>query len=277
LQRRFSHSKGLQAASNPEERKESTVTAARRGTTSSRQNAGGRKTSFRQQSISLARLAHLRENAYRALSQSFLSPTEDTLSAVADHLEEWTNASSIPGEFSFSTQLLRLHEICDGIDEQKLTRLQNRYVALFVTATGGVPCLPHESAYVAGTPGDEAQVLADIERDYATVGLYCSPAQKQPPDHISLELEFMAILCGREAEAWDMKEAKRAVRLLEKEHGFLDQHLGMWLPTFTRAVNAADAGGVYSRIGDALLAFVTHDSDLGEELADAFATSEGST
>jgi TorA maturation chaperone TorD len=252
------------------------LTEPRLGATTSKLNAGGRRTSFRQQPIPLARLAHLRENAYRALSQSLLSPTEDVASLAGSLLSEWTSDPSLPGEFPFSTDLLRLHSVWAGMDQQDLKQLKTRYVALFVAATGGIPCPPYESTYLAGNPGDEGHVLAAIERDYATVGLYLSPEQKQSPDHISMELEFMAILCGREADAWESKEPTRAVRLLEKESRFLDQHIGLWLPALVRDIETADADGAYSTIGATALAFVTHDRDLCDELAHALPADEES-
>jgi ferredoxin/TorA maturation chaperone TorD len=177
------------------------------------------------------------------LSQSFLAPTPEVASAVVELTDAWAADQSLAAEFAFSADFLQLRSVWSGLDRQKLQRLQRHHFTLFVTATSGIPCPPFESAYMAVGAGDEGRLLATIERDYATVGLYISPEQKQPPDHISIELEFMAIICGREAEAWEAKEPRRAVRSLEKERRFLDQQRNCASLRHPRQGSGRGAGG----------------------------------
>ncbi len=63
-------------------------------------------------------------------------------------------------------------------------------------------------------------------------GFALTPEHRDLPDHVSVELEFMARMAAREAEAIeadDDAEAKQC-RWIQKE--FLDNHLSRWLPAF---------------------------------------------
>ena len=99
------------------------------------------------------------------------------------------------------------------------------------------------------------------------------------PDHASVELEFVAFLCQREAESWDCRDPDSALQSLAQQSAFLNSHLGLWLGLFARQV-AADACVVpagrregtdepfYGLVVDACFALVHHDRDLTELLLD---------
>lgn len=217
--------------------------------------------------IPLADLARFRERSYRLLSQSFLYPDDavvDTARALAAELGE---ERAIHDEMAISAEFRRICSTWRDIDEPTLHLIQTRYVSLFAAAADRVPCPPYESTYLAARGISDAVVLASVERDYATAGLYGTSTQKQSPDHISMETEFLAILCGREAEAWETEKTRQGIGLLEKESKFIGAHLGSWLRAFAHGVQKADTSGVYADFASAALAFVTHDRDLVEELA----------
>ena len=217
--------------------------------------------------IPLADLAWFRERSYRLLSQSFLYPDDSVVHAACTLASDIAEDGAILGEMAYSSQLSRLRSLWCEMEEPELTRLQPRYVSLFATASGRVPCPPYESTYISGGAQSDGMILAAIERDYATAGLSGSGERKQSPDHISMEMEFLAILCGREAQAWETDHSPQGLRHLEKERAFIDAHLGLWLHVFVRAVQGADEQGVYADVATATLSFVTHDRDLTEELA----------
>jgi TorA maturation chaperone TorD len=218
-------------------------------------------------SIALVELARFREGSYRLLSQSFLYPDEDIVQTARALAAELCEERAIQDELAISAEFRQLCSTWRNIDEPTLHLIQKRYVSLFAAAADRVPCPPYESTYLAARGISDAVVLASVERDYATAGLYGSSTKKQSPDHISMETEFLAVLCGREAQAWEMKMTLQGVGLLEKESKFIEAHLGSWLRAFTHDVRGADAGGVYAHVAAAALAFVTHDRDLVKELA----------
>jgi TorA maturation chaperone TorD len=76
------------------------------------------------------------------------------------------------------------------------------------------------------------------------------------PDHISIELEFMAALAGQEARAFgdeDFAEASRRIGLQKK---FLTKHLGKWAPAFCREVAERSQLPFYREIARLSTAFL---------------------
>ncbi len=229
--------------------------------------AMGRASSADVSVIPLADLSWFRERSYRLLSQSFLHPDDDTVQTIRALAAELCEERTIQDELALSAEFRQLCSTWRDIDEPAVRQIQARYVSLFAAATGGrLPCPPYESTYMAARGVSDAIVLASVERDYATAGLYGTSTKKQAPDHISMEMEFLAILCGRESEAWEAEKTPQGIGLLEKESKFIDTHLGLWLRAFAHDVRKADEGGLYADVAAAALAFVTHDRDLVEEL-----------
>ncbi len=237
------------------------------GTESGTPTAKDRLSSAGVPAIPLADLARFRERSYRLLSQSFLYPDEDIVQTARALAAELGEERAIQDEMAIAAEFRHICSTWRDIDEATLHLIQTRYVSLFAAAADRVPCPPYESTYMAARGMSEAVVLASVERDYATAGLYGTSTKKQSPDHISMETEFLAILCGREAQAWEVEKTRQGIGLLEKESKFIEAHLGSWLRAFTHDVQRADAGGVYADVAAAALAFVTHDRDLVEELA----------
>jgi len=217
--------------------------------------------------IPLTDLAWFRERSYRLLSQSFLYPDDDIVETARGLAAELGEERAIQDELAISAEFRHICSTWRDIDEPTVKLIQTRYVSLFAAAAARVPCPPYESTYLAARGMSDAVVLASIERDYATAGLYGTTTKKQSPDHISMETEFLAILCGREAQAWEVEETRQGIGLIEKESKFIETHLGLWLRAFAHDVERADEGGVYADVAAAALSFVTHDRDLVEELA----------
>ena len=79
----------------------------------------------------------------------------------------------------------------------------------------------------------------------------------------------MAVLCERDREACQRMHLGENEKALRAQKSFLDRHLTVWFPEFSRALAAADAGGVYAALGEAASVFVSHDRDLVCELLDS--------
>jgi TorA maturation chaperone TorD len=63
-------------------------------------------------------------------------------------------------------------------------------------------------------------------------GFALAPEHRSLPDHVSVELEFMARMAAREAEAVEAGDAEAASRSRHIQKEFLEAHLGRWLPQF---------------------------------------------
>ncbi|MBI6546239.1 MAG: molecular chaperone TorD family protein, partial [Cyanobacteria bacterium NC_groundwater_1444_Ag_S-0.65um_54_12] len=104
--------------------------------------------------------------------------------------------------------------------------LEGEYLRLFAT---NVVCSPYESEQGAG-PKDftKARDLSDIQGFYQAFGFSLVASAGELGDHIRVELEFMSILCLKEAYffLWGegMDEAVAIVR--DGQRLFLRDHLG---------------------------------------------------
>ncbi|WP_309492422.1 molecular chaperone TorD family protein [Candidatus Hecatella orcuttiae] len=120
------------------------------------------------------------------------------------------------------------------------------------------PPPPYESVYREGTVWGES--AAQVLRTYRQFGLGLQDEFRgEPPDHIGFELDFMRLLCGREAEAWKNRNRKEVLRCLRLEEGFLNEHLTAWVYDFCDKVVEQDALGFYRGIAKITKSFIRFD------------------
>ncbi len=219
-----------------------------------------------QRRMPLGRLAHVRETSYRLASQAFLYPDESRLQGVDLLADELGREETTLARFSFFGEWTRLLRSIKSLASEDSQAIENEFVSLFSVSASDVPCPPYESVYRQPGGRPTGRPLAEIEGDYATVGLALSPSLKEFPDHVSLQTEFLALLCEREAQAWKEQDLERGIRILRKEKTFLDRHLAIWFPQFARRIRVADRTGIYGAIGAGAERFISHDKDLLGEL-----------
>ncbi len=92
---------------------------------------------------------------------------------------------------------------------------------------------PYEGSNVPPTAGGVTPRLADISGFYSAFGL---AVHKERPDHLVVELEFMATLLVMEAEARDNGDHERADITCEASRTFLRDHLGTWVTAWASRV-----------------------------------------
>jgi TorA maturation chaperone TorD len=202
-------------------------------------------------------LALLRQGLYRILGTSLRYPEEALLGVLedtADRLDVHQLA-----RFAFHNQWVHLRDTLRGRPVPK--DLQAEHVRLFSPGPSGALCPPHESAYLDVVIQPASFILA-LEQEYRRLGLSISSAYRDLPDHVTAEMEAMAQLCGMEAEAWKGRLVDSARRTLESQGGFLQRHLGRWIPRFSERIRQHAGAAVYAAVADAADAFVLHDRDL---------------
>jgi TorA maturation chaperone TorD len=128
--------------------------------------------------------------------------------------------------------------------------VEAEYLRLFVK--GDVP--PYETSYagIAGaesgagaSAGGNVQQIADVAGFYRAFGL---EVRGDRPDHVAAELEFLALLCVKEAHARLSQESEGTAVCLEARLAFLDQHLLPWLSAFENRVGEAARHPVFRAI-----------------------------
>jgi len=106
-----------------------------------------------------------------------------------------------------------------------------------------------------------AQQMADIAGFYRAFGLEPSRARPERPDHVALELEFMAFLLAKKrlaagAEGSETERTEKAGVCDEAMKKFFRDHLAWWLPSFATGLHVKAGLGFYAELGRALSAFL---------------------
>ena len=109
--------------------------------------------------------------------------------------------------------------------------LEGEYTYLFARK---VACPPNETSYGADKTFNRVHELSDIASFYAAFGFKVSDSNAELPDHIGAQLEFLAVLYGKEAYAFERNLHQQAELCCGARERFLTDHLGKWVPLFVR-------------------------------------------
>jgi TorA maturation chaperone TorD len=219
--------------------------------------------------LPLRDLARLRQGAYRFLGTLFLAPDGDmgvTLPALAAGFRD---AGRALAGLAFWGPWMRLLAALEG--PGAVARLATEHARRF--APGPAPSPACESTHAP--PGEIARIMAELEREYAAMGFAVKRSCAEPPDHAAVEVEFLGLLCEKEAEAWKREDTGAALQLLEREAGFLARHPGRWFRELARAVRRQDGGDLFPLVTEAGWAFIAHDRELVAGLIDGVRRGQG--
>lgn len=125
-----------------------------------------------------------------------------------------------------------------------------RHVRLFDHAQAP----PYQTTYMAtGIAGNTGQ-LADIAGFYRAFGFGVSGDR---PDHVAVELEFLALASLAEAKAVHSGEPANAEIARSATSRFMEEHLGCWLSRFADKIDAEDPGGPFGPLARSVAAWVS--------------------
>lgn len=133
--------------------------------------------------------------------------------------------------------------------------LEADFDALFV-GPGRMHACPYESVYrsLEGLTF-EAETM-QVRRFYAEHELQAPAFNREPDDHIGLEVAFVGHLCIAALGALDDDDSARAHHLVSSARLFVGQHLGVWAPDFCgRVIDNADTP-FYAGVGHLLLGLI---------------------
>ena len=155
-------------------------------------------------------------------------------------------------------------ELLDGLlaelQSYRFDALHDDYIlAIGHAARGSCPINEIEYGDLKADPLFQPHRLANLAAFYRAFGVELGTGANERLDHISVELEFMAVLAAQEATA-RQQPAPEAVEgmavCLEAQRKFLRDHLGRWSPTFTRRLRAMVGDGPLGRLALVALAFI---------------------
>lgn len=126
--------------------------------------------------------------------------------------------------------------------------LEAEYVRLFIAGPGGVPAPLYESCHQDGERRTMGQSALDMRDRLAAAGLSVSLDSNEPPDHLTLELEYLYHLCS---EGWAGNPA-----LADQAQSFAAEVMLPWVRRFRDSLAGADPHPVYLRAADVAVALL---------------------
>jgi TorA maturation chaperone TorD len=121
-------------------------------------------------------------------------------------------------------------------------------------------CPPYETEYYPGQePFGRSQLMADVAGFYRAFGIEPASAFPARPDHLALELEFMAFLLMKRRMAAPQSDAQADEQKSVCERAlreFCRDHLAWWVPAFAQALRKKSVTGYLCALGDVLSAWI---------------------
>lgn len=119
--------------------------------------------------------------------------------------------------------------------------------------------------YETGYRGDgifqQAALMADVAGFYRVHGLRAGGKEMERPDHIVVQLDFMAVLARKEALARRAGSVENASVCRDTAASFLGEHLGCWAPAFGRRAAAVTGSPFLRGLGELLATWVEMDME----------------
>lgn len=201
--------------------------------------------------------AESRASLYSILALGFSAPDEATLEELSDLLPEFLGEAR-PFLWPALKQEVKALEAC--LKTSDIPSLRAEYDRLF-TGPDKLLIPPYASVYLEPEPVIMGPSTLEVLRIYEEAGFLLSPSFKDLPDHIAAELEFIALLCEEEKEAWRRGDLSEAARLLGLEEAFLREHLIRWIPDFASKVLAVSKSPFYRELASLAKDYVSFDLD----------------
>lgn len=212
-----------------------------------------------------------RECLYRFLASVLSDPATDSwlplfypvnqrlIREAAELLREEAGAEPIPLGFGeLPAEDLDAAQLLDELRRPAFELVVERERVFGLVFTG--ECAPYETEYhTAGETFFRSQQMADVAGFYRAFGLDPAQAAPERPDHIALELEFMAfvLLKKRQALAEEGPDAVERAQVCEEAAGkFFRDHLAWWAPSFTVSLRRKARQGLFEQVGRLLAALL---------------------
>jgi len=145
-----------------------------------------------------------------------------------------------------------------GLNEPDLIkRLEVEYAALFLGPGGNVS--PHESVYAPGNDRLWGKTTVQVKRFIEDAGFEYVEDFTAMPDHLSVELDFMAQLTAQEAVSRQVNDVPKVINCQDYQRAFLENHLGTWVGTWSERVMAKAEMSFYSELARLAANFIAQE------------------
>ena len=151
--------------------------------------------------------------------------------------------------------------------ENTSSELAVDYVRTFL-GTGYDGCsaaYPYESVYTSEKHLLMQDAYTEVLATYRASGVVKATGTGEMVDHIGLELEFMQLLCTRQAEALNKDDTDAAWKVFDQQTAFLTRHLLRWAPALARDMARYSQTDFYRGLGLFTVGFLHAERDFLDE------------
>lgn len=133
--------------------------------------------------------------------------------------------------------------------------LETTYRRLFGLTVISTACPPCEVEYEPNADvAFRSQQLADVAGFYQAFGLQVASRAEERLDHIVVEAEFLYLLLAKEAAARQAGNQEGTEVCDDARRKFFQEHVGWWLPVFSRVLARTAGSGYYRELADFMAA-----------------------
>jgi DMSO reductase family type II enzyme chaperone len=185
-------------------------------------------------------LAAARSSAYGIFGEALAYPDDEFREILIDgglarSLRECLTAIS-PDITDSPERWRSLQDVADTDD------LAIEFTRLFDAGASGPPCPLYGGLY----KGDRMAKMEEAVRFYNHFGLTLSDEQRELPDHITTQLEFMHFLAYREVEALQAGVDPGSYQRAQRD--FVARHLGAWVPKLCERLEKEGAAAYFQSL-----------------------------
>lgn len=209
--------------------------------------------------VTSAQIAANRAALYRWFAMAFFSPPTENDVIDMRNGKAQRFLSSLAGTPGASLGIQTMDAVLtSGTPAEVTSALGAAHAKLFYGVGGFETASPYRSVYSSDRGVLCQQATAEMERVLRQHRLRLEDTVCEPADHLSIQLEVMAQLALRYAEA-TQNDSDRQTRLQNEQADFLDKQLLSWLPAFSRRVAEVDDLGFHAGLASALQAVLEQD------------------
>lgn len=158
-----------------------------------------------------------------------------------------------------------LRAVLAELGESRATDLRRRHTRLFPPIESREHPT-YETAYRGEEIWRQAHLMADGAGFYRAHGLAVGGRGRERPDHVAVQLEFLAFMARKEADALRHLGIEEVEECRRTQASFLGSHLGCWGPGFGRRLEATTDDPLYRAAGALLAAWLEEEMErLGVE------------
>ncbi|MDR9853446.1 molecular chaperone TorD family protein [Paenibacillus sp. VCA1] len=172
----------------------------------------------------------------------------------------WQRQAELREELALTDGGRRLQDYLGRLSPGRLVEACRKetaeYERLFIGRDAVFPSVC-ESAYRTADPRSAWRCIRQIREAYEDCGIVFNKLQSENDDHLTIELEFIAVAGEHMAFTAGLPECR--LMWLDTQIDFLDRHLLQWAPHFAKELTEQARTPLYREIGSMLGEFIPYD------------------